>query len=189
MIELYITRHGETLENASQILQGHLPGHLSELGLQQARELRDRLAHMPFDHIVVSDLQRALDTAHIVNADRQLPLTVTPLLRERDWGEYTGVHIRDVQSRRVSDFPPSVENAEQLSRRARRFLRFLLNHFDGQTVLAIGHGYFDRCIVAEIEGKMPHDVPRWGNAEVRHIRLDRHAKALKPCGGNEVSAD
>lgn len=85
MIELYITRHGETLENASQILQGHLPGHLSELGLQQARELRDRLAHMPFDHIVVSDLQRALDTAHIVNADRQLPITVTPLLRERDW--------------------------------------------------------------------------------------------------------
>ena len=168
MIELYITRHGETLENASQILQGHLPGHLSELGLQQARELRDRLAHMPFDHIVVSDLQRALDTAHIVNADRQLPITVTPLLRERDWGEYTGVHIRDVQSRRVSDF---------------------LNHFDGQTVLAIGHGYFDRCIVAEIEGKIPHDVPRWGNAEVRHIRLDRHAKALKPCGGNEVSAD
>ena len=167
MIELYITRHGETLENASQILQGHLPGHLSELGLQQARELRDRLAHMPF----------------------QLPLTVTPLLRERDWGEYTGVRIRDVQSRRVSDFPPSVENAEQLSRRARRFLQFLLNHFDGQTVLAIGHGYFDRCIVAEIEGKIPHDVPRWGNAEVRHIRLDRHAKALKPCGGNEVSAD
>ena len=177
MIELYITRHGETLENASQILQGHLPGHLSELGLQQARELRDRLAHMPFDHIVVSDLQRALDTAHIVNADRQLPITVTPLLRERDWGEYTGVHIRDVQSRRVSDFPPSVENAEQL------------NHFDGQTVLAIGHGYFDRCIVAEIEGKIPHDVPRWDNAEVRHIRLDRHAKALKPCEGNEVSAD
>lgn len=190
MIELYLTRHGETLENAQHILQGHMPGHLSPLGLEQARQLRDSLAHTRFDHIIVSDLQRAVDTAQIVNEPHGLPLVTTPLLRERDWGEFTGVYIRDVQAHLVSDFPSSVENAAQLSQRARQFLQFLLDSYNGQTVLAVGHGYFDRCIVAEVENKVPHDVPRWGNAEVRHIRLYSPEDNLgQVTDDTEVSAD
>ena len=44
MVKLYLTRHGETLENAAGVLQGQTPGHLSALGRQQAEKLRDSLS-------------------------------------------------------------------------------------------------------------------------------------------------
>ncbi len=38
-IELILSRHGETEENKLHIMQGQLPGHLSELGKQQAKSI------------------------------------------------------------------------------------------------------------------------------------------------------
>lgn len=43
MITIYLARHGQTEENISRIFQGHLPGHLTEEGKQQAVELGKRL--------------------------------------------------------------------------------------------------------------------------------------------------
>lgn len=189
MIEIYLTRHGETLENAQGILQGHQPGHLSHLGIEQAESLRDKLADTHFDNIVVSDLQRAIDTARILNEPHGLRLTQTHLLRERDWGVFTGQHITDIRIL-PKDFPPSVESPLQLQQRARIFLRFLLKHFEGQTILAVGHGYFNRCILAEFYGKSPHDIPRWGNTEVRKFTLHQlSASAAQSLPDSEVSAD
>ncbi|HAC42310.1 MAG TPA: histidine phosphatase family protein, partial [Paraprevotella xylaniphila] len=49
MTELYLVRHGQTEENAAQILQGHMPGHLSCEGIAQAQALRDELKNIRFD--------------------------------------------------------------------------------------------------------------------------------------------
>ena len=38
-MRLILTRHGETEENATGIRQGHLPGKLSEKGIEQAKKL------------------------------------------------------------------------------------------------------------------------------------------------------
>ena len=40
MTTLYLVRHGETVDNAAQILQGHLQGELNERGIQQAETTR-----------------------------------------------------------------------------------------------------------------------------------------------------
>jgi len=37
-MRLIITRHGETEENRARIIQGHLPGKLSEIGINQAKK-------------------------------------------------------------------------------------------------------------------------------------------------------
>lgn len=42
-IELILSRHGETEENKLHIMQGQLPGHLSELGKQQAEALAENV--------------------------------------------------------------------------------------------------------------------------------------------------
>ena len=36
---LYLARHGETVDNANQIMQGQTQGELNENGLRQAQEL------------------------------------------------------------------------------------------------------------------------------------------------------
>ena len=58
-IELILSRHGETEENKLHIMQGQLPGHLSELGKQQAKALAETLDKEKLDVIVCSDLARA----------------------------------------------------------------------------------------------------------------------------------
>ena len=69
MTTLYLVRHGETVENAAHILQGHMPGHLTPLGIQQAEALRDELNAIKFNTLVCSDLKRCIDTAHILNTE------------------------------------------------------------------------------------------------------------------------
>lgn len=171
MITLYMTRHGETLENATGILQGHLAGHLSLDGIEQAQDLGDELADIPFDSIVSSPLRRALITAEIVNRYHNLCIHTTDLLRERDWGSFTGVKVGDIQQGNTM-LPGDVESLEHLHQRAVKYLDYLLENFDGQTVLSVGHGYFNRCILAAYYGVTPREIPRWANTEVRVIQLD-----------------
>ena len=90
MVQLYLVRHGETIENAEGVLQGLMPGNLSEQGKEQARVLGEELRGQHFDVMFVSDLHRTVQTAELLNEVLQLPMIKTPILRERDWGEVTG---------------------------------------------------------------------------------------------------
>lgn len=171
MTVLYLARHGETYENVAKILQGHLPGRLTPHGICQAAALRDRLvaSGIAFNALVVSDLERALHTARIVNDALRLPTYPTPLLRERDWGCLTGTPIAGV---RGLDFPDDVESVEKMFSRARHFLIYIKERFAGRTVLAIGHGLFNRCVQAVLAGKEIRDIPRMQNTEVRRIEIN-----------------
>ena len=186
MLELYLTRHGETTENAAKILQGQTPGHLNNTGIQQAQQLRDQLSEISFDAMVSSDLLRTMKTAQIINESHHLQIIPCTLLRERDWGEFTGMKVTDI---RVSpkDFPASIENSKQLAQRAQQFILWILDHFeDGKRILAVGHGYFDRCIVAYLQNKTAHDVPVWGNAEVRILQIDRNSLPITIINGVDI---
>ena len=57
---LFLVRHGETVDNAAQIMQGQTQGALNEQGVRQARRLRDALRATPFDAIISSDLRRSI---------------------------------------------------------------------------------------------------------------------------------
>ena len=94
---LYLVRHGETEDNVNQILQGQTPGKLNEKGCQQARELAEKMAGEHIDVFVSSDLRRARQTCEIIAEPHGKPVVTTPLLRERDWGSFTGLFIPDLK--------------------------------------------------------------------------------------------
>ena len=62
MTTLYLTRHGETVDNANKIMQGQTQGKLNENGVRQAYELAEKMSRLHIDAFVSSDLQRAVDT-------------------------------------------------------------------------------------------------------------------------------
>lgn len=190
MVELYLARHGETEENVAKILQGHLPGHLTETGKLQARQLRETLVAegIRFDVLLVSDLKRTLDTAAIVNASLGLPLVPCPLLRERDWGTETGARIGQA---RLDPLPEGAESIDALFERARNFLQYLLENYDGQRVLAISHGLFSRCIQAALRQVTIRDITPMQNAEVRRLTVspENLQPAAKEKGEDLVSAN
>ena len=154
-LHLILTRHGETLENKQHLMQGHIPGTLSPLGIQQAEELACLLRDRPIDAIVCSDLARSRDTALIVANTKGMPVHPTSLLREIDWGPHTGGRLDRLD---WMNLPEGCESLEQLFDRAKRFIAFLKENYDGSRVLAVGHGAINRAIEAWLLGKNATDM-------------------------------
>lgn len=177
---LYIVRHGETEENQQKILQGHLPGTLTTQGKAQVAATAEQLAAMgvPFDAIVSSDLERAVDSAHIIGSRLHLEVETTPMLRERDWGEFTGMSIAEASERFRIDgqwrFPDgTVETEEEIYVRATNALAYLQQHYEGKTVIVVTHGQFARNLLAVYHHTTFRDEPTLANAEIRVITCPR----------------
>ncbi len=166
-IELYLVRHGETEENAANILQGNLPGHLNEKGREQARQTAEELQDISFDIMYCSDLKRCVDTADIINQRLGVPIKYTPLLRERDWGPLTGQKIKCA----IAMIDEHAESVESMFARAKSFLNQITESEEERTVLVVSHGLFCRVLQGACLGKTIREIPRMENAEVRHLTL------------------
>jgi len=165
---LFLVRHGETVDNARQIMQGQTQGCLNEKGREQARVVAERLAAESIDAIVASDLRRAIQTAEIIAEPHGLPVVTTPLLRERDWGGFTGRFIPDLKG---EVWPDDIESEEALLARARTFLIYITATYPGKRVVAVGHGIFNKAILAVYAQCPMREVQRMMNAEVRILTV------------------
>ena len=165
---LYLVRHGQTVDNVNQIMQGQTQGELTAEGISQAQELVAQLTDIQIDVFVSSDLKRSVDTCRIIAETRQQEVVQTPLLRERDWGSFTGRFIPSLQG---EVWPDDIESIDDLKARAGRFLDFVKVTYPGKTVLAVGHGIINKAIQAVYHKKAMQDIPRMANAEVRILIL------------------
>lgn len=176
MITIYLARHGQTEENLKRIFQGHLPGMLTEEGKRQAVELGKSLKKVELDAVVSSDLQRVVDTVKIAMNGRSLPWITTPLLREIDWGSWTGLYLNDVDR---NNPPADVETWDMLYQRAERFLDYVRKNHAGKRVLIVAHGQINRAIQAGLEHIPPEKtnaIPLMRNGEIRKFILDENAR-------------
>jgi probable phosphoglycerate mutase len=165
---LYLVRHGETVDNANQIMQGQTQGELNENGLRQAREFAEQWKDRRIDIVMASDLKRSVDTAAIIAAPHGLEVVTTPLMRERDWGSFTGRFIPDLKG---EVWPDDIETLENLLSRAGEFIAYVKKTYPGKKVLAVGHGIFNKAVQAVYFKKSMSEIPRMSNAEVRELVL------------------
>ena len=168
MTRLYLVRHGQTIDNVRQILQGQEQGQLTEEGIRQAEETRDKMKDTPIDVFVASDLKRAVDTCRIIAAPHHKEVETSPLIRERDWGDFTGKYIPDLAD---AQWPDNVESIERMKSRARNFLTWLKTAYPDKTVLAAGHGIINKAIQSVYLDKPMNEIPKMTNAEVRVLML------------------
>ena len=168
MTKLYLVRHGETVANKAHILQGQTDGELNDTGRRQAGEVRKKLNGAEIDVYVASDLQRAVETCKIIAGTEHDNLVTTPLLRERDWGSFTGKYIPDLEGQ---TWPDDIESLEELKSRARNFLTWLKVTYPDKTVLAVGHGIINKAIQSVYFRKPMNEIEKMTNAEVRVLML------------------
>ena len=168
MTRLLLVRHGETVDNVNQIMQGQTQGELTQKGVLQAEELAQQMRDEQIDVFVSSDLKRSIDTCRIIAQSHGLPVVQTPLLRERDCGGFTGRFIPDLKD---ETWPDDIESITDLRARAKAFLDFICEQYPGKTVLAVGHGIINKAIQAVHLGKEMREIPRMTNAEVREVKL------------------
>jgi broad specificity phosphatase PhoE len=186
-MKLIFTRHGETKENAEGIIQGHLPGRLSETGKAQAVLLARRLKEEQIDYIYSSDLARSADTAReIAKYHPAVPIEFVKELRERDYGSFQGKRKTEIDYDRwkVEIQSPGVgregaETLEGVCNRASSFLEKTLQRHRNQTVLYVGHGGMGRILVAIILHKSFEEIrrmPRIENASISIFEINENKK-------------
>lgn len=177
-MKIILTRHGETIENQLGITQGHLPGRLSENGIQQAKKLALRLKDEKIDIIYSSDLARAADTAkEIVKFHKNVSVHFVKELRERHLGEFQGTKLSDLELDKTKKEgkpfpqPKEGETREEMCLRAKRFFEDISRKHREATVLLIGHGGINLALVSAITCKPFMDVARMLDMENTSVNI------------------
>lgn len=163
-MRLIIIRHGESVWNREGRYQGQMDAPLSELGIQQAEALAERLRNEPLYAIFTSPLQRAARTAEAVaRFHPALTVQTASALLEIHHGDWQGLLIDDVV-RRYGDglrewreHPtraqmPGGESFSNILKRVLDFKEWLLREYNGRNVLVSTHDVVVKILVANALG-------------------------------------
>ena len=143
MISMWYERHQQVPQNLKGLVVGHMNPGLTDQGREDARLLWIRWEHVAFDICIVPDLNRAIETAEIVFAGRDVPIVQEARIRGVNFGDYEGrprLEVAKVRDQYIDKPFPNGESLTQVLQRFRSFLTDLANERDGQTVMIVGTG-------------------------------------------------
>ena len=98
-MELHLIRHGETNWNKERRVQGQSESHLTDLGIQQAKELGQRISHLEFNKIYCSSSLRTRQTAEHAFPESTTEINYLDELREIFLGPWEGHLYEDLAQR------------------------------------------------------------------------------------------
>ena len=154
-MKVYFAAHSTTTDNQADIASGWKDVELSELGIQQSKEMAKTFESIHVDLICCSDLKRAVDTVKIAFGDK-FPIIRDARLNECNYGDLTQHPSEEVdpeKPKRIKEPFPNGESYEQTTERMRSFLSDLSKNYDGKRVMIIGHRatqYGLECLINKI---------------------------------------
>ena len=193
---LYLLRHGQTDWNVAGRSQGRLDSPLTELGRAQAQAHARTLADVSFMYAYTSPLGRAVATAELVLAGRDVPLTRLDDLAELDCGAVSGFTLDERQSRfpevaeqRDRDvfntpFPGGESYASALPRVQR--VAELLRSQSAGPLLIISHEMVGRLLRLALLDLSPAEAMSLGHPQDAIYRLEERQLTVSRSGGTFV---
>ncbi|MHC5372831.1 histidine phosphatase family protein [Enterococcus sp. LJL120] len=139
---LYLMRHGETLFNVLNKIQGSCDSPLTEKGISQAQAAARYFSQQEivFDHAYCSTQERASDTLEIVTDQSYQRLKG---IKEMSFGAYEGERqlLQPMPHEKYSDYYQQFggETIQELRTRVSGTLTSLMEMPDYQSVLAVSH--------------------------------------------------
>jgi len=198
-------RHGQTLFNILNKLQGWSDSPLTPAGIAMADATGDRLQAVSYDHYYASDLKRAVDTAnHIIrrNHSNQVAPTTSPLFREVYFGSFEGsdndqtwggiaqplgcVDQADIirqhsfttarnAMHRADPHHFAEDGATFFQRMDQALTTLLTENADGDRLLVVTHGTFIRTLTLRFGAEFEPESHYPVNGSVTTVRLERQA--------------
>ena len=100
MEKAIFARHGESVFNAIDVVNGDIavPGGLTPAGIEQAHALGESLREQPIDVCIVSEFERAQQTADLALKGRNVPRLVWPELNDPLYGTYEGKLLEEYRA-------------------------------------------------------------------------------------------
>jgi broad specificity phosphatase PhoE len=132
--------HGTTTDNEKDLSSGWNDVDLSELGIQQSKELRNQIKDQKFDVIFCSDLKRAIHSANLA-FEGMAPIISDGRLRECNYGDYNGrsSSVVEPMCENVTEKFPEGESYLDVKKRIESFLNFLKTDYDGKNIAIVAH--------------------------------------------------
>jgi glucosyl-3-phosphoglycerate phosphatase len=159
---LLLARHGETDWNREGRWQGQTNTSLNDRGRGQALALAEQLRAEKIAAVYSSDLERAVETAAIVAAERDLPVRQDRRLRELFFGEWEGLTTPEIETRfpeevtrwRANGAAPGAggETYPEMGKRVVAALEEIAAAHPDEIVLVILHGGPIRGLLAHAAG-------------------------------------
>jgi broad specificity phosphatase PhoE len=153
-------RHAHARSNVDDCVSSMPPGEgLSELGVEEALVLRERLIDEPVDLGVSTRLVRTQETLGIALGERDVPCIVLPELDEIGFGAYEGGPLADYRAWAWSTEPDVLcpgggESRAQVAERLAGALGALLARPE-DVVLAVSHALLVRYVLDAADGSFP----------------------------------
>ncbi len=158
-MKFYYIRHGQTDWNLAEKMQGgQTEKDLNEKGVKQAIETREKLKNIEYDILICSPMNRAIQTAQIINEGRNVPIIIDERLRERKLGEMEGNPITEKCEKEIwsYDLNTKIVNGEDLYEFETRVLKFIeeiKTKYKDKSVLVVAHGGVAKIVKAYLYGK------------------------------------
>ena len=140
-MKIYFVAHATSTDNEEGLSSGWNNPELSELGIQQAKELGERFKSIPIDLICCSDLKRAVDTVDIA-FKKKIPITIDRKLREINYGDFNGRPKEEVDSMKIEKIVEPFSGGEsyrQAVDRVQQFYNELKQKHSDKVILVVGH--------------------------------------------------
>lgn len=157
---LYIIRHGQTNWNLENRIQGQYDIPLNETGRAQAHATAEKLVRFAPEHIISSDLSRAMETAQIVGDRLHITVDYDARLREYDFGSFTGLVRADIEPIVEKTFfvNPTQFGAESMQDAFARVGAFLQDIDYSKNTLVVTHGGVINFALCYLEDKNNFDA-------------------------------
>jgi len=133
--------HGTTTDNEKNISSGWFDVELSELGVQQSKDLGLLTDGKNFDVVFTSDLKRAVESAKLAWGDKY-NIIPDERLRECNYGDYNAKpseEVEPLQEKSITIPMPNGESYEMVKERIDSFLEDIKREYDGEHVAIVGH--------------------------------------------------
>ena len=143
---LYVVRHGKTGWNDKKRTMGCMDIPLCDEGIEQSKELRDKLEGINLDLIICSPLTRAKETAKIINEDKNVEMKIENKIVERSMGDlecskYPSYEENErVWSLEENTSDYYVEPMQKFKDRVYSFLDELVEQYKDKDILLVTHG-------------------------------------------------
>ncbi|MFB0918921.1 MAG: histidine phosphatase family protein [Clostridiaceae bacterium] len=163
-MELFITRHGETMWNLEKRFQGWGNSELTEKGKKMAENLSKVIDENNIDIVFTSPLKRARETTKIAVGDKKIPIVVLDDLKEMNLGEWEGISLDELkrdEPERVHQYwnEPEMyvsekgENFNEFIERVRRAYEEIINTKGFEKALVVTHGMTVKALMHIITGE------------------------------------
>lgn len=160
-MDIYLIRHGETVENSKGTFYGSLEPQLNEVGIKQCKILKQELENIEFSKMYVSSKTRARETAQLI---KDGGFVVDEVLSERSFGEFEGKSYSEIKEEYKEEVdiwnndwsgfrPPNGESFDDFYKRVEQFIKSLeQNVKEDEKVLIVTHGGVIRVFLTYVFG-------------------------------------